>query len=271
MKLLKTIKRMLKDESGQALAMALIMLMLGGLLVVPTLSFMTTNLNANRQIDRKNLELYAADAGVEHALWRIQYETGFELPPEGGGDEEWQLDTPINDRTVNVSIRNEGGENYKITSIASDGVHSTTVKCYINTEADLSWFFDSAITAAQDVIIKPGTEVTGNVTYGGTITYKNRDQIDGELIPNPDLAASWPTAEYLSSYYYAQVADLNVEGSRYPSSQITISGGRTNPTTIPRLYRNGNLELKGDGWARLGVDTKAGTADATEANFLRDA
>jgi hypothetical protein len=31
------------------------------------------------------------------------------------------------------------------------------------------------------------------------------------------------------------------------------------------------LLLKGGGWARLGVDTKAGTADATEANFLRDA
>jgi len=260
---MKLLKRILKNEAGQALAMALIMLALGGLLVVPTLSFMTTNLTANRQIDRKNLELYAADAGVEDALWNMKYGT----EPQGGWA-GWSHQFELNDRTVNVSISKPSGQPYLITSIATgtDG-HSTTIECYIDMEADLSWFFDSAITAGDDVIIKPGTEVVGDVTYGGDITYKDRDQIDGELIPNPDLQDNWPSAESLSSYYYSQVDDL----TPFASSQITISGGRESPTSIPRLYRDGSLLLKGGGWGRLGVDTKAGTADATEANFLIDA
>jgi hypothetical protein len=264
MKLLKTIKRKLKDESGQALAMALIMLVLGGLLVVPTLSFMTTNLNANRQIDRKNLELYAADAGVEQVLWNIKYNQPTFTLPTGTGEQTVVNGLQVNGKTIVATISKQGSD-YRITSTASADDHSTTVECYIDAQADLSWFFDSAITAAQDVTIKPGTVVTGDVTYGTSLD--NKGEIIGEEIYDPNLATSWPTAEYLSSYYYEQVDDLEDFGS----SQITISGGRTNPTTIPRLYRDGNLELKGGGWARLGVDTKAGTADATEANFLSDA
>ena len=275
MKLLKTIKRKLKDEAGQALAMSLIMLALGGLLVVPMLSFMTTNLNANRQIDRKNLELYAADAGIEKILWNIQYNQydlqdnpyGFKLPTDSNPTK--QLDPFfINDRTVTAQISKQANpaNTYKITSIATgtDG-HSTTVECYIDMEADLSWFFDSAITSGDDVIIKPGTEVIGDVTYADDLT--NQGTIDGATINDPSIADNWPSADYLSSYYYEQVDDL----TPFASSQITISGGRESPTSIPRLYRDGSLLLKGGGWARLGVDTKAGTADATEANFLSDA
>jgi hypothetical protein len=271
MKLLKTMKGKLKDESGQALAVSLIMLALGGLLVVPMLSFMTTNLNANRQIDRKNLELYAADAGVEQILWNIQYNqydptdnpTGFKLPKSG--DPPTSVSVPdINGRTVTVQISKETGQPYQITSKAeSPDAHYTTVECFLNATGAFS-FFDNAITSANDVIIKPGTVVTGDVVYGDALD--NKGTINGDEIYDPDLADKWPSAAYLSSYYYDQVDDL----SPYPYSQITISGGRTNPTTIPRLYRNGSLELKGSGWARLGVDTKVGTADATEANFLRD-
>ena len=274
MKLLKTIKRKLKSEAGQALPMALILLVLGGFLVVPTLALMYSNLNANRQIDRKNLELYAADAGVEQILWNIQYNQydpqnnpdGITLPEDGDAPLEFSI--TVNHREVEAVLSKEADQPYKITSIASADEHSTTVECLFDGGADLSWFFDSAITSATDVEIGSKTVVTGDVVYGDDLT--NKGTIDGDTIQDPNLAGNWPSASYLSSYYYAQVADLDVEGSRYPYSEITINGTRTNPTIIPRLYRNGDLLLKGGGWARLDGN-KSGIADATEANFLIDA
>lgn len=278
MRLLKAIKRKLKDESGQALVMALIMLVLGGLLVVPTLSFMTTNLNATRQIDTANLELYAADAGVEQALWNIQYNQydpqnnpyGITLPEDGQTIPIPMVD-PINGRTVVAEISKASDEPFKVTSTASADEHSTTVECLFDGGADLSYFFDAAITSATEVEIGPNTEVTGDVVYGTEDGLDNKGTIDGDTLYDPNLADNWPSASYLTSYYYNQVKDLDADGLRYPSSEINISGGtRENPTIIPRLYRQGDLLIKGGGWARLDGN-KSGIADATEANFLIDA
>src|SRR4030042_1834552 len=155
---MKLLKRILKKETGQALPTALIMLVLGGLLVVPTLHFMTTNLNANRMVDQSNLRLYAADAGTEEILWNIQYNPdGFTLPIDG--EETPPILITVNDKEVKATLSKQADQPYKITSTATgtDG-HSTTVECYIDTQADLSWFFDSAITSGDDVIIKPGPE-----------------------------------------------------------------------------------------------------------------
>jgi hypothetical protein len=254
MKLLKTMKRKLKDESGQALAMSLIMLVLGGLLVVPTLSFMTTNLTANRQIDRKNLELYAADAGVEKILWNIQYAESFVLPADGS---EWPPSGPltftINDRTVEAEISKQADQPYKITSTATgaDG-HSTTVECYIDTQADLSWFFDSAITSKTTVVIKPGTEVTGDVTYGTEDGLDNKGEIIGEEIYDPDLADNWPSADELSSYYLAQVATAPdiAAGTTISVNGYTAISPRSIWNEGP-AHALGNLTITGSGWARL--------------------
>lgn len=272
---MKLMKRILKNELGQVLPMALVMLVLGGLLVVPTLHFMTTNLNANRQVDQSNLRLYAADAGVEQVLWNIQYNQydpqenpdGKTLPEDG---EQWDpILITVNDREVEAVLSKEADQPYKITSTApsADG-HSTTVECLFEGGADLSWFFDSAVTSATDVEIGSKTVVTGDIVYGDDLD--NKGTIDGDTLQDPNLADNWPSASYLTSYYYNQVKDLDADGLRYPSGEITINGTRQNPTIIPRLYRQGDLLLKGGGWARLDGN-KSGIADATEANFLRDA
>jgi len=251
---MKLLKRILKNESGQALVMALIMLVLGGLLVVPTLSFMTTNLNATRQIDTANLELYAADAGVEQVLWNVQYnQDGFPLPEDGKSLPDPPMEFTLNERTVVAEISKLADQPYKITSTATgaDG-HSTTVECYIDTEADLSWFFDSAITSKTTVVIKPGTEVTGDVTYGTEDGLDNKGVIIGEKIYDPDLADNWPTAEYLSSYYLAQVTTapdiaagttISVNGYTAISPRSIWNGGPA--------HALGNLTITGSGWARL--------------------
>jgi len=241
---MKLLKRILKNEAGQALAMSLIMLVLGGLLVVPTLSFMTTNLTANRQIDRKNLELYAADAGVEEVLWNVQYnQDGFPLPEDGKSLPDPPMEFTLNERTVVAEISKEADQPYKITSTATgaDG-HSTMVKCYIDTEADLSWLFEHAITSGGSV-----TTTSSDIIYGG-ILYKdtfdgNADVRSGEVRQG---TVNLPTEAMLSAFYWA-----DVDGHLYSGSSITVSGSQAIPTLIGPLYTNGDLSITGSGYGKL--------------------
>jgi hypothetical protein len=63
---------MLRKEAGQVLPMALLLMLLGGLLIIPTLNFATTNLKATQSVNQHTRELYAADAGINNALWYLQ-------------------------------------------------------------------------------------------------------------------------------------------------------------------------------------------------------
>jgi hypothetical protein len=55
----------------------LILLALGTLLIVPFLGYMATGLTATKVFEEVMTEGYAADAGVEHAIWRIRYKPDF--------------------------------------------------------------------------------------------------------------------------------------------------------------------------------------------------
>ena len=61
----------IKGESGQALPIVLVLLGLGGLLIAPSLNYASTSLNAGQIVEKEVNGLYAADAGVEYALWYI--------------------------------------------------------------------------------------------------------------------------------------------------------------------------------------------------------
>jgi len=62
---------MISGENGQALLAVLALLVLGGLAIVPSLNYATTSLNAGRIIGEGVKGGYAADAGVEDALWSL--------------------------------------------------------------------------------------------------------------------------------------------------------------------------------------------------------
>ncbi|MBA7485015.1 hypothetical protein ES707_20549 [subsurface metagenome] len=67
----KTLNKSIRNEQGQALIFALIMLAVGSLIVVPLLAFMSTGLMAAQTVEEKMNKLYAADAGVEDAAHKI--------------------------------------------------------------------------------------------------------------------------------------------------------------------------------------------------------
>ena len=231
-----------KNESGQgALAMVLLLLMLGAIILTPLLVFMQTGVKAGRVYESKLQEFYAADAGVEDAIWNITY-ANLTTPAN------YTLADEVNNRTTNVTIEPVSGgghSGYKIISTAtSDSGGNTTIECYYGT-LDYSSLLDNAITSNGTVEIKNKVDVTGNVstpncTYAGypgcgctNCTYS----IDCVNCTNccSQEPLSWPTAEELSKYYYDKVKNL----TPYGGMDIEID---KKPERGP-LYRDGELDI----------------------------
>jgi hypothetical protein len=107
---MKSLIRMLRKEAGQALPLALILVFLGTAVVIPTLYFTTTNLKSTQAVDRKTLEAYAADAGINDALWHLQSDERLALiNPLGTWPVEYNLKDDlgrdeVNDKDVTVNI-----------------------------------------------------------------------------------------------------------------------------------------------------------------------
>jgi len=68
----RRLSKVIKSESGQALPIVLVLLVLGGLTIAPCLSYAATSLNSGGVIEKNIKGLYAADTGIEDALWRLK-------------------------------------------------------------------------------------------------------------------------------------------------------------------------------------------------------
>jgi len=91
-------KQVIKGEKGQALPMVLILLVLGGLLIAPSLSYVSTSLNAGHLVEKNLRGVLAADAGVENALWCLKNS----ISPPG------QLPENVNQMQVAIETEDRG-------------------------------------------------------------------------------------------------------------------------------------------------------------------
>jgi hypothetical protein len=106
------VNRLTRDEKGQALVGTLLLLLVGLLILTPTLDFMGTGIMGGHIYEQKIDEIYAADSGVEDALWNIRND--FVEALLGGGYNEYDYSTPydypyvlsVNDLDVVVTIQN---------------------------------------------------------------------------------------------------------------------------------------------------------------------
>ena len=73
-------KGLVKGQKGQALVAALILLVVGGLILTPLLGLMGTGIKSGQVFEQKVDEVYAADAGVEDAMWHIRNDEGDNKP-----------------------------------------------------------------------------------------------------------------------------------------------------------------------------------------------
>lgn len=193
-----------KRESGQALILVLILLFIGGLMITPLLGFVSTGLKASQVYQQKTDELYAADAGVEYALWKIKNDALGPLPcsynitginglsvdidideadtiagePVGGGQQEWLI------ATANVTY-DAGTGHYTYTMPVSNNTTDTDVhidKILI----DLPPGVDYAPGSTSGNLTEPQgaepTTISGSSATGITIVWIN-------VAPRPKIPA----------------------------------------------------------------------------------
>ena len=267
-------KRKLKEpgrgESGQALLLVVILLLVGTLIVVSLLGFMGTGLIAGQVFEKRMAELYAADAGIEDAIWQIITKaTG--LPAEGDDPMEYSI-ADVNGKVVDpVIITYINETTYKINSTATtDAGSKTTIESYINI-LSLADFMNNSITSKGPVTLRSGSQVVGDpepgvgdVVYGaGTDPPPDDQVIDGDVRPvTEDELSSWPTWDDLVLYYLQALADegdpspvlgdyeidikdTDVIGPLYVEGDLTIDNTET-ADPLPRLTLNGTVYVTGD-------------------------
>lgn len=226
-------KALIKGEKGYVLIAALIVLLVLGLISGPLLSYMVSGLKAGHVFETGTDELYAADAGVQDAMWKIQNGIGLcESSPTSH-----YIMSDVNGRSVDVTVtltdNVTGMLTYKITSVAitdgggnTAGLSGTQIEAYVSGLTESSGIMDHVITSP-----------CGYDTQGGQ-TEVNPPEGD-EHGPDGSYQGAWPTAEMLSSLY------SDAKSYPYASTALDVD----THGSIGPLYRDGTLDIYNSGKA----------------------
>lgn len=194
-KINKIFHRLIKEEHGQVLPLVLILLVLGSTILAGTLAYGSASLKTGRINQDRAEELYAADAGVRYAIWKLnnEFDVGDLLGSMSTGE---TVSYPITENSKNVNIdiycfRNQNYSNiYKITSTASGTDSSTSIETYAT---KIFGLWENAATGGSVVDIWWG---------GGTL-------VDGPVI-YPYDTSQWPfAAPNLRILYSGQAGPVN--------------------------------------------------------------
>ena len=151
----RTLNKLIRGEKGQALILVLILMLLGGLIIAPMLSYMSTGLWTGKEVyEYRMAEFYAADSGVENAIYFAKNNRNL-LPT----DPDTPVTVPtadVNGKTLAVQIEmTDQTDTYKVTSTATSASDkSTTIVAYVQFPPGL---FDNALTAMGDENQENGT------------------------------------------------------------------------------------------------------------------
>jgi Flp pilus assembly pilin Flp len=289
------IKRLAGDETGAALVVALILLLISGLIVGPLLSYMGSGLLVGEVHEVRTDELYAADAGVEDALWRIN--DGEVVLCHGAPTHNHTI-SDINGKTVDVTITSiddfEGSNltgTYRIVSTAVGDNSGTEIEVYVGGASkygDYSGMMDHIITINDDLtedqikhLENELSKVELTCPEGCTesccgIIYDYYDPPEGcegcGIVYNyPD--PSWPPPEILSDWYLEDVEDAT---HYYGDMNVDLAG---ESSSLGPIYIEGELTIKNsittdpppvlvlDGTVYVTGDTLIGS---TEKEFVLD-
>ena len=96
--MLRFTRHLIRDERGQVLPLVLVLLLVGGLTITPALDHAATSLMACRTAEENVNGFFAADAGVQYAVWCLENSVS---PPA-------QLAESINQMDVDLQVVDEG-------------------------------------------------------------------------------------------------------------------------------------------------------------------
>ena len=279
---MRVTKRLARTEKGQAMVLALILLLVSGLIAAPLLAFTGGGLITGEVYGTRTSELYAADAGVENAIWKIN--NGEVVLCPGNPSYNYTL-SDVNGKTVDVTITSmeayEGIGNltgtYRVVSTATGDGTGTEIEVYIGGNSkygDFSGMLKHVITINDDLteaqiedLRKELDKIALACPEGCTLVccdtiYDYYDPPEGcegcGVVYNyPD--PNWPPPAILSDWYLWDVRDaehvgdttidlagLNDEiGPLYVDGELTIKN-TVSATPEPTLTLMGTVYVTGD-------------------------
>lgn len=206
--------KLLRNERGQALILVLGFLAIGGLTITPLLVHMDGGLNATRIHRQKAVHFSSADAGIEHASWRLLHESGFfeSMTPEN----------PTVEYTINVN-----GEDVLIKVTRLSGLGENALSLDVNYVIPAGHQLELRVTVYDDDHCHFAYDTGAYASWlqvpttSDTLTYylhNNPTPPTGDTDAQPDLTMDevQPTASTL--YNYDQNYDGNV-GRRIEESE----------------------------------------------------
>jgi hypothetical protein len=120
-------------ESGQALTLTLAALAIGALVIGPFLSQASTALIGSNTYNTLLKATYAADAGVEHAVWSLTDNGMAAALPNVGNNTTYSLPNTVNGITPSITVTNTQSSTIPIGTISNavtDTFNFDTTACY---------------------------------------------------------------------------------------------------------------------------------------------
>jgi len=263
---MKTIaKGAIRDEKGNVLILVLILLVVGGLILTPLLGLMSTGLLAGQVYERHTHRLYAADAGVEDAIWKIKYDPPESWEPNGDPPDSYVYEYPepltVDGRKVQVVIYSYDWDpcapnlTYRILStvLTDEGggtaaiINSTTIDAHLFVSyLDLSMLLDNAIVSNNTIDIQPGNYIDGDIWLPDAEDFEihKGSKVDGNVKDSNNMTMDWPTYEQLSTYYLEDVGEAD---DCCPGSPQSCLIDLEDTNTIGPCYREGSLAIDNTG------------------------
>ena len=123
--MVRLLKQLVKGEKGQALPIVLGLLILGGLTLIPSIGYTTASLKNSRMLGEGVRGAYAADAGVEDALWSLV----------NGMSPSTQLSDNVNQVEVTIQTENKGDYTLYLGELIEPGGHND----YLDVIGEMVW------------------------------------------------------------------------------------------------------------------------------------
>ena len=224
MRNLITISKRLRSQQGQALVIALIFLAIGALTLPPLMMLMGSALVQGTTFENRTASLYAADAGVEQAIWYLDPANSPLIPgglPTNIEDPSRTLpEITIDGRTVSVTLDYLAEDIYRIISTSVSSTETISITAVVSdTYNNYTDIMNHVITSQGDYIIQGGqASVTPDT---------------GDNAPIAFYDGPWPGANELSAFYY-------VNTTPYASATLNVANY---PTGVPEILRLGTLDI----------------------------
>jgi hypothetical protein len=219
-----------RDQQGMMLVSVTLLVCLTGLLLAPLLAFMSTGMKTARIQETRTDQLYAAEAGVERALWMIQENAHPDLPRVPSDDPYTTvLDSAVNGMDVSFTITRPSATVYKVESTAVNPDTGTTTSIEVSLKLlDLSCFTNDAISCPGSISVGSNSHVSGDI-WTPNFPAEQESQVSGTI--DRSEVTDWPDGNQpaqIDHFYRKQV------NTYAPHTAVVIDA--SNPAQSGPLY-----------------------------------